>query len=130
MHHWYFNLIRLILWPLFPGLPLVILVWALWRWSRTAPRIVEPAWRSYMAIGAISLAGASSMLWLISLIWARVIGGFPFYDPVLLRFYRWGALTGLAGLVVSFVGKGKLRWPACALSSLIVFLWFMAATSE
>jgi len=66
------------------------------------------------------------MLWLISLAWARVIGGFPFYDPVLLRFYRWGALTGLAGLLVSFAGKGKLRWPACALSSLMVLLWFMA----
>ena len=70
------------------------------------------------------------MLWLISLIWARVIGGFPFYDPVLLRFYRWGGLTGLAGLVVSFVGKGKLRWPTCALSSLMILLWFMAAIGE
>src|SRR6267143_970758 len=79
MHHWYFDLIRLILWLLFPGLPLLILVWALWRWLRTTPRIVEPAWRSYVAIGAISLAG-----------------------------------------------KGKLRWPACALSSLMVLLWFMA----
>src|SRR5207249_2834243 len=61
---------------------------------------------------------------------ARVIGGFPFYDRVLLRFYRWGLLTGLAGLLVSFGAKGKLRWPARELSSLMVFLWFMAASSE
>jgi len=61
---------------------------------------------------------------------ARVIGGFPFYDRVLLRFYRWGLLTGLAGLLVSIGAKGKLRWPARELSSLMVFLWFMAASSE
>lgn len=61
---------------------------------------------------------------------ASVIGGFPIYDSVLLRFYRWGLLRGLAGLLVSFGAKGKLRWPACGLSSLMVFLWFMAASSE
>ncbi len=130
MHHWYFDFIRLILWPLFPGLPLLILAWALWRWLRTAPRIVEPAWRSYMAIGAIGFAGASSMLWLISLIWAMVIGGFPFYDPVLLRFYRWGFLTSALGLLISFAGKGRLKWPSCGLSLLMALLWMMAASSE
>ena len=130
MHHWYFDLIRLILWPVFPGLPLLILVWALWTWSRTVPRIVEPAWRSYVAFVAIGLAGLSSLLWFISLVWARLIGGFPFYDPVLLRFYRWGFLTGVAGLLISFAGKGRLRWPACALSLLMALLWVMAATGE
>jgi len=33
-------------------LPGVILAWALHRWWRTSPRNVEPAWRSYAAIGA------------------------------------------------------------------------------
>ena len=130
MHHWYIDLIRLVLWPLLPGPPLVGLAWALWRWVRSQPRITEPVWRSYVAIGAISFAGISSLLWLISIVWAGVIGGFPYYDPVLLRFYRWGALTSLSGLLISFVGKGKLRWPACGLSSLMVLLWFMAATGE
>jgi len=130
MHHWYFDLIRLILWPLFPGLPLLVLAWALWRWLRTTPRIVEPAWRSYVAIGAIGLAGVSALLWVVSLIWARAIGGFPFYDPVLLRFYRWGFLTSVLGLFVSLVGKGKLRWPTTGLSLLMSMLWFMAATGE
>jgi|SRR5579864_5604047 len=130
MHHWYIDLIRLILAPLLPGLPTLILAWTLWRWSRSAPRIVEPAWRSYVAFTAIALAGASSLLWLVSIIWARVIGGFPYYDSTLLTFYRWGGLTSLAGLLVSFVGKGKLRWPACGLSALMSLLWFMAAMGE
>src|SRR5207248_3678744 len=130
MDHWYIELIRLILAPLFPGLPTLILAWALWRWFRSAPRIVEPAWRSYVAIGAIGCAGVSSTLWLISLLWARVTGGFRYYDPVLLSFYQWGCLTGLIGFLISFIGKGKLRWPACGLSSLMVFLWLMAASTE
>lgn len=130
MHHWYFDLIRLILWPLFPGLPLLILALALWRWLHNAPRIVEPAWRSYVAIVAMSFAGVSALLWVVSLVWARLIGGFPFYDPVLLRFYRWGFLTSALGLFVSLVGKGKLRWPTTGLSLLMSMLWLMAAAGE
>ena len=115
---------------LFFILPLLILAWAIWRWLRTPPRIVEPAWRSYVAFAAISLAGVSLLLWLISVIWARVIGGFPYYDPVLLHFYRWGGTTSLFGLLVSFAAKGKLRWPACGLSFLMTLLWAMAAMGE
>ncbi len=111
-------------------MPLLILAWAVWRWARAHPRIVEPTWRSYAAFAAISLAGISWLLWLISEIWARVIGGFPYYDPVLLRFYRWGGLTCLAGLLASFAGKGKLRWPACFISLVMVFMWFAAAIGE
>ena len=110
--------------------PPAILIWAVQRWWRTSPRIDVPTWRSYLALVAIGLAGTSSLLWLISLVWAKVIGGFAYYDPVLLRFYRWGSLTGLSGLLVSFGAKGKLRWPACGLSSLMVLLWSMAAMGE
>ncbi len=123
-------LLRQILGALFLVLPLVIFAWAIWRWLRASPRIGVPAWRSYVAIVAIGLAGVSALLWVVSLIWARAIGGFPFYDPVLLRFYRWGFLTSALGLFVSFVGKGKLRWPTTGLSLLMSMLWFMAATGE
>jgi hypothetical protein len=115
---------------IFLGLPLLILIWAIWRRAHNSPRLVTPLWRSYVGVVAIGLAGLSSLLWLISLVWARVIGGFPYYDPVLLRFYRWGFLTASAGLFVSFLGKGKLRWPACGLSALMTLLWFGAAMGE
>ena len=129
MHEWYF-LIRVILLPLLLGLPVLMLVWALWRWWHTAPLIIQPAWRSYVAFIAITLGGISSLLWLVSIVWAGVIGGFAYYDPVVLRFYRWGFFTGVAGFLISFAGKGKLRWPACGLSFLMAMLWMMAATSE
>ena len=115
---------------LFLWLPLLILFWAVWRWARATPRIATPAWRSYVAFAATAFVGLSALLWVISLVWARVIGGFPFYDPILLRFYRWGFLTGAVGLLTSLIGKGKLRWPSCGLSALMIFLWFAAASSE
>jgi hypothetical protein len=122
--------LKQILGALFLGLPLVILAWAIWRWFRASPRIGVPVWRGYVAIVAIGLAGMSALLWVVSLIWARAIGGFPYYDPVLLRFYGWGSTTSAIGLLFSFVGKGKLRWPACGLSFLMTALWFMAAMGE
>jgi hypothetical protein len=123
-------LLKQILGALFLGLPLVIFARAIWRWLRASPRIGVPAWRGYVAMVGIGLAGVSALLWVVSLIWARAIGGFPFYDPVLLRFYRWGFLTSALGLFVSLVGKGKLRWPTTGLSLLMSMLWFMAATGE
>ena len=47
------------------------------------------------------------------------VGGVPFYDPLLLRIYRWGALLSLAGTAFALIGvwrPGPLRWhaPACA----------------
>ncbi|HEY2546296.1 MAG TPA: hypothetical protein VGI46_09540 [Candidatus Acidoferrum sp.] len=121
---------RQILHDFFLGLPLLVLAWAIWRWAHSFPKIGEPPWRYYVAYAAVGLAGVSSLLWLILAIWAIVIGGFPFYDPTVLSFYRWGLLTGAAGLLTSFAGKGKLRWPTCGLSFLMIFLWFAAATSE
>jgi hypothetical protein len=110
--------------------PLLILFWAVWLWARSTPRISTPAWPSYVALAATAFVSLSVLLWDVSLLGARVIGGFPFYDPVLLRFYRWGFLTSLAGLLTSIAGKGKLRGPSCGLSVLMTSLWFTAALGE
>jgi hypothetical protein len=104
--------------------------WTFRRWLRSSPRISLPVWRSYSAVFAFSLATLSFLLWLVLFAWARAIGGFPYYHPVVMRFYGWGFLTGAAGLLVSLIGKGKLRWPACGLAALMAFLWLAAATSE
>jgi hypothetical protein len=110
--------------------PLGFLAWSVRRWLRTAPRIVSPAWRSYFAFAATSLAGVSVLVWIVVGIWAQAIGWFPFYDPVLMRLYAWGFLTGFAGLVAGLVGKGKLRWPACGVSALMTFLWLAWMAGE
>jgi hypothetical protein len=115
---------------LWVGLPPAVLVLILWHWMRSSPRIAEPVWRGYFAIGAATFAGISVMLWVFSFVLARKVGGFGYYDPVLMRFYRWGSVTGLAGIVAGFGGTGKLKWPACGLSTLMTLLWLFAATDE
>jgi|HubBroStandDraft_6_1064221.scaffolds.fasta_scaffold2815163_1 hypothetical protein len=115
---------------LWVGLPPAALVLTLWYGMRSSPRIAEPVWRGYSAIGAATLAGVSVILWVFSFVWAQKVGGFGYYDPVLMRFYRCGSITGLAGLVAGFGGAGKLKWPACGLSTLMTLLWLIAATGE
>ncbi|MGB7281292.1 MAG: hypothetical protein WBE13_03435 [Candidatus Acidiferrum sp.] len=107
-----------------------VFCWALRRWLQASPRISPPAWRSYTAICAFCFAVVSFVLWLVLFVWARVVGGFPYYDPFVLRFYGFGLLTGTMGLVGGLIGKGKLRWPACGMSALMAFLWLAAASSE
>ena len=115
---------------LWVGLPPVALILVLWHGMRSSPRVAEPAWRGYTAIGAASLAGISVMLWVASFVWARKVGGFAYYDPVLMRFYRLGSVTGLAGVVAGFGGAGKLKWPTCLLATFMTLLWIIAATGE
>jgi hypothetical protein len=107
-----------------------IFYWAFRRWLRASPRIAAPAWRSYSAICAFCFALVSFILWLVLFAWAQVVGGFPYYDPFVLRFYGFGFLTGTIGLLCGLIGKGKLRWPACGMSALMAFLWLAAASSE
>jgi hypothetical protein len=54
----------------------------------------------------------------------------PYYDPVLLHFYRCGSLTSTGGLLIALMGKGKLRWPAFGLSFLTEVFWASAAIGE
>ena len=70
------------------------------------------------------------MIWIFMGIWAHAIGGFPFYDPVLMRMYAGGFLTGSAGIITALLGKGKLRWPACSVAALMTFLWMAAMAGE
>jgi hypothetical protein len=107
-----------------------IIVWAVQRWVHSKPLFEMPLWRSSLACASFALGSASVLLWIFVGLWALVRGGFPFYDPVLLRMYAIGALLGLAGFVFSLPGKGKLRWPACGIAALMTFLWIAAATGE
>jgi hypothetical protein len=108
----------------------VALGWTIWTWWRSSPKFESPKWRSYLGFGAFSLAGISTLLFPFLAIWARVRGGFPFYDPVLLRCYGLGFMLGVGGFLLSLPGKGKVRWPACAISFAMMFIWLMAASAE
>lgn len=97
--------------------------------KRTQPR----TWPALLSLVGFALATASSLLAASSMSYAHAIGGFPFYDPLLLRIYGWGALLSLSGTVFAFIGvwrPGPLRWhaPACAVGTLL--FWFAAAMGE
>ena len=100
----------------------VPLVWVIRRWWRTTPKIIAPAWRSYLAIGAIALVGLSELLWSVFGIWVSVNGGWS-DNPVFLRVFGFGFYAALAALLASLFGKGTLRWPACGLSTALTFWW-------
>lgn len=112
------------------GLP-VLLVWGWWRWARGRDQQRHIA--SVLSLAGFTTATSSSLLGFGSIVYARAIGGFPFYDPLLLRIYRWGALLSLAGIALSIAGvkrPGVLRWHALALSLWALFFWVLTAAGE
>jgi len=109
--------------PLFIG-------WGWVRWQK-APRHFE--WGSALSLAGFVLASAACLLGVGTAIYARVIGGFPFYDPRLLRIYRWGILLSLLGLVCAVGGiwhRNSIRWHAPVASLAMLVYWFLSAASE
>lgn len=109
------------------ALPAVLVVgWVRWvRRGRTG--VVWPS-----LIG-FSLGTASALLAVGAILYARAAGGFPFYDPSLLRIYRWGLLLSIAGLIFGAVGlrwSGPIRWYAPAASAGMLLFWVGAAAGE
>lgn len=108
----------------------VCLLWGWVRWfSRTQPRAVL----AILSLIGFTLATASGLLAVSSVLYAHAIGGFPFYDPRLLRIYRWGGLLSLSGLVFGIAGvwrPGPLRWLAPVCSFGTALFWFVSAMGE
>jgi hypothetical protein len=111
------------------GVP-VILVWGWLRWSRH-PR--ERNLLAALSLTGFAFASASAFLAAGSILYAHAIGGFPFYDPRLLRIYRCGTLLSLIALAVSIPGMWRanlLRWQAPGLSLVMLLLWALWASGE
>jgi len=110
-------------------LPLGIIAgWIRWLKGRTSPTLF-----SVLSLLAFGFATCSALLALSSVIYAHSIGGFPFYDPRLLRIYRWGGFLSLGGIVLGVLGcwrKSPLRWyaPFCSLGMSV--FWAFAAMGE
>jgi len=111
------------------GLP-ALMVWGWVRWCR---RTQPPTLSAILSLIGFTLATASGLLAVSSVLYAHAIGGFPSYDPRLLRIYRWGGLLSLSGILFGISGAwrpGPLRWhaPACSFGTLL--FWFVAAMGE
>jgi hypothetical protein len=102
--------------------PPAFLIWAIRRWWISSPRIIAPAWRSYLAIGATALVGLSNLLWLVFGIWLDV-NGERSYESIFASLAAIGFIAALVGFLGSLLGKGSLRRPAYYLGIVMSILW-------
>ncbi|MBV8050571.1 MAG: hypothetical protein JOZ80_05250 [Acidobacteriaceae bacterium] len=111
------------------ALPIAILGgWV--RWTKQ-----PKSWTAFSVLSMIGflLATFSALLAFASLLYAHAIGGFPFYNPRLVRFYHWGGRSSLAGIGPGMIGcfrRNTLRWyaPICAIG--VFIFWFASAIAE
>jgi hypothetical protein len=85
------------------------------------------------SLAAFILGSVSAALEIGSGTYAQFINGFPYWDPALLRIYRWGCLLAFLGLVTGLFGIAKktpLRWKAPALSTVLLLLWLGQVMGE
>ena len=109
---------------------LIILVWGWTRWaSHRQPRSRQ----SILALIGFILASAAGLLAISSMLYAYVVGGFRYYDPLLLRIFVCGGLLSVAGIVFAIAGareSSALRWHAVGFSAGMLLFWFMSAMGE
>lgn len=100
------------------------------RWARhPQPRDIVPV----LALAGFVVGSASALLALGGVLYGLAIGGFPYYDPRLLRIYGAGLLLSLAGLIVGLLGLARpspLRWHAPVLSLAMLVLWLLWMQGE
>jgi hypothetical protein len=106
-----------------------ILILTIRDWLRTSPRVLAPAWRTYFAVGAITVLSFSELLWTVSAVWIAVQRGAS-YNPVFQWIGALGFFAAPTALLAGLFGKGKLRWPACGLSVLMMYSWLALGLSD
>jgi hypothetical protein len=99
-------------------------------WARRKQQLTVPL---ALSLIGFTLATASGLLAISSVVYALAIHGFRYYDPTLLRIFRWGGLLSLSGMVLGIGGiwrPSPLRWyaPCCAAGMLL--FWFAMAAGE
>jgi hypothetical protein len=107
----------------------IMLIWGWARW------LTQPKLRTIPAILSLisfALATAAALL-AVSTIAIAQFHHFPYYDPLLLRIFRWGTLLSLGGMVVGVSGvwgRSSLRWHAPVSAAAILTFWILAASFE
>jgi hypothetical protein len=127
------NALSRILFPLRISVIVSVPVMLAWGWVRWAKRKHPLTPSAVLSAAGFALASASALLAITTALYGQATGGFPFYDPRLLRIYRWGALLSLSGTALALSGLWRpspLRWhaPVCTLGTLV--FWLLTALGE
>ncbi len=107
-----------------------MLIWGWARWVRQPKLRTVPA---ILSLLGFILATASALLALSAAAYSLVIGGFPYYDPLLMRIFGIGALLSLGGLALGISGiwrTSSLRWHAPVSAIATFAFWIVAAVGE
>lgn len=112
---------------------LVAPITIIWGWSRwwRSPNIGSAT--SILALCGFVLASASALLGLMTIGCAQLIHGFRYYDPVLLRIFRIGAMLSLSSIVSALGGvwrANSLRWHSLVAGLSTLSFWIVAAAGE
>jgi hypothetical protein len=107
----------------------IALVWGWVSWVK-GPR--QRTFFSVCSLLGFCIGSASALFAVASAIYAHM-HVFGYYDPTLMRIFRWGFLLSLSAILFSILGIWKpnsLRWFAliCAVGTFL--FWFAAAESE
>jgi hypothetical protein len=107
-----------------------VMVWGWVRWfKRPKPQALFPI----LSFAAFALATASAVLALSSILYANSIGGFAYYDPRLMKIFRWAGVISITASAFAMAGvwrPSSLRWHALACAIATLFFWFAAAMGE
>jgi hypothetical protein len=112
------------------GIAPAVLLWGWVRWyKRPKPRTLFPI----LSFVGFVLATASAVVALLTVAYANSIGGFPHYDPRLMKIFRWASVLSLTASAFAIAGvwrPGPLRWHALACAIATLLFWFEAAMGE
>jgi len=104
-----------------------------WGWVRWARRKKPMTLTSVLSLSGFLLATTSELIAIAMVIYARITGGFGFYDPTLMRIYATGMLLSGLGLILAIAGAWKansLRWHALACTIGTLVYWLVQAAGE
>jgi hypothetical protein len=105
----------------------------IWGWVRWANRSAKTGNAAILSFAGLLFATTSALLAGAAILYSFWIGGFPHYDPRLLKIYFFGIVLSLPAITLSALGaarKSVLRWHALGSSAGMFLFWFMAMLSE
>jgi hypothetical protein len=108
----------------------IMRTWGWVRWFRQ-PKLQTVS--AILCLLGFILASASALLAVSAIAYSLTRGGFPYYDPLLMKIFGIGGLLSLGGLVCALGGAWRassLRWHAPVSAIATLAFWITAAMGE